>query len=285
MDAAVLPTPGSYVRTTVFTGRWPRLKIGGTFSPTTATLFTGSTEAVLVDAACLRADVQALGDLIADTGKTLTTIVITHAHADHYFGIGELLERFPGARAVALPSVVADCERTIDEQTAQWDVLFGDDVVSNATIPEVLDGSEVTVDGVRLDVVEIAQADISPSSIVHLPSTGVVVAGDCVYNEIHPMLGLSTPDQWNAWLASIDRIAGLYPQVIVAGHKRPDSDDRAVATMLETTRAYIADFAAEYGVARSAQALIDVMVDKYPLHGNLWTLEFSANEAFANRSR
>ncbi|WP_367669712.1 hypothetical protein [Streptomyces sp. DT2A-34] len=37
----------------------------------------------------------------------MTTIYITHTHADHYFGLERLLERFPQARAVALPSVAA----------------------------------------------------------------------------------------------------------------------------------------------------------------------------------
>ena len=40
------------------------------------------------------------------------------------------------------------------------------------------------------------QADIHPTSIVHIPAIDVVVAGDAVYNEIHPMLGLATPDEW-----------------------------------------------------------------------------------------
>lgn len=269
------------IRTTVFTGRWPELKIGGTFSPTTATLFTGPTEAVLVDAVCLREDVASLGDLVADTGKTLTTIVVTHGHADHYFGIAELLQRFPTTRAVALPSVVADIERTMAEQTAQWEILFGDRVVDCTVIPEPLTETTLAVDGARIDVVEVEQADIAPTSIVHVPDAKAVVAGDAVYNEIHPMLGLSSPDRWPLWQNTIDRVEALEPEIVVAGHKRPDSDDRAVQSMLRTTRQYIADFAAAFETASSADELIETMVSAYPGHGNRWTLEFSARQAFA----
>ena len=38
------------------------------------------------------------GDMIEQTGKQLTAIYVTHAHADHYFGLGELTSRFPHAR-------------------------------------------------------------------------------------------------------------------------------------------------------------------------------------------
>ncbi len=121
------------VRATVFVGRWPNIPVvevpgvpAGTFSPTTATLVTGATEAVLIDALYLKDDVRDLGDLIERTGKQLTTIYITHAHQDHYLGFGPLLERFPGAKCVALPHVIEAIKDTMDMQTEQWKMMFGD---------------------------------------------------------------------------------------------------------------------------------------------------------------
>ena len=78
---------------------------GGQFSPTTSTLLTGPTEAVLVDTQYMESDVAELARRITASGRTLTTIYITHAHADHYFGLEWSLDRFPKARAVALASV------------------------------------------------------------------------------------------------------------------------------------------------------------------------------------
>jgi len=275
--------PPTEVNTTVFTGRWLEHRAGGKFSPTTATLLTGPTEAVLVDTGYLKQDVEALGNLIADSGKELTTIYVTHGHADHYFGIAELLKRFPNSRAVALPEVVDYIKETIDVQTGQWRLLFGDTFVECNEIPEVLESPYLTVDGVRADVITVDQADISPTSIVHVPDIGVVIAGDAVYNEIHPMLGLSTPQEWQKWLGTIDLVEKLDPTMIIAGHKRPDSNDHAVQTMLATTRAYIKDFARISAQVASADELIEAMVEKYPQHGNRWTLEFSAQHAIFRR--
>jgi glyoxylase-like metal-dependent hydrolase (beta-lactamase superfamily II) len=79
--------------------------IGGdpnrTFSPATSTLVTGDREAVLIDAQYTESEVSALGDMIEQTGKQLTSIFITHGHYDHYYGLGQLVARFPDARPVA----------------------------------------------------------------------------------------------------------------------------------------------------------------------------------------
>jgi hypothetical protein len=70
-----------------------------------------------------------------------------------------------------------------------------------------------------------------------------VVAGDVVYNGIHMMLALTGPKEWQAWIESIDRIAGLGAKTIVAGRKRPDASDDDVATILDGSRDYIRDLA------------------------------------------
>jgi len=280
------------VRATVFVGRWPHVPVedmpevmpSGVFSPTTATLISGEKEVVLIDALYLKDDVRDLGDLIERTGKKLTTIYVTHDHPDHYLGIGPLLERFPEARCFALPNVVESMKDNLELHADQWDLLFGDATLVASVFPEPLESGTLSVDGVEIHVIEVKQADIHPTSIVHVPSIGLVVAGDAIYNEIHPMLGLSRPDEWKDWLETIDLVESLQPTMIVAGHRRPDGDDHAVADMIAQTRAYIKDFAIEFEAAETAEALVDAMVAKYPHHGNLWTLQFSAITAKADMS-
>ena len=74
--------------------------------PISSTLIAGRNSAVLVDAPITTAQAAALADRVAATGKLLTDIYITHGHPDHWFGASVLLDRFPGARIVALPGVV-----------------------------------------------------------------------------------------------------------------------------------------------------------------------------------
>jgi glyoxylase-like metal-dependent hydrolase (beta-lactamase superfamily II) len=284
------PAAAPQIRATVFVGRWPNIPAGdwpdipsGTFSPTTATLVTGPSEAVLIDAQYLKDDVRDLGDLIERTGKTLTTIYVTHAHADHYLGIGPLMERFPDARCVALPHVVEAMKESMELQREQWGMLFGDACVVSDALPDPIEDDTLHVDGSPLKIIEVKQADIHPTTIIHIPAIDVVVAGDSIYNEIHPMLGLSTPSEWQDWLETVDLVEKLNPRMIVAGHRRPDGDDHAIESMIAETRAYIQDFAAAYETAKDAEDLINTMSNKYPGHGNLWTLQFSAMSAIQVR--
>ncbi|NQD88101.1 MBL fold metallo-hydrolase [Paenarthrobacter sp. CM16] len=283
------PTTAPPIRATSFVGRWPDIPadwpemISGKFSPTSATLISGPTEAILIDALYLKDDVRELGDLIERTGKSLTTIYITHAHADHYAGLGPLLERFPGARCVAMPHVVDAIKGGMEVHKEQWRMLFGDACVTIGPLPEPIDERTLFVDGSAVKIIEVKQADIHPTSIVHVPEIDVVVAGDSIYNEIHPMLGLATPEEWSDWLETVDLVESLNPRVIVAGHRRPDGDDHAVETMIAQTRSYIRDFAAAYEVAKDVEELVTVMVAKYPHHGNLWSLQFSAASALQYR--
>jgi glyoxylase-like metal-dependent hydrolase (beta-lactamase superfamily II) len=152
--------------------RAPRA-IGGdpnrTFSPATSTLVTGASEAVLIDAQCTESEVSALGDMIEQTGKRLTSIFITHGHYDHYYGLGQLAARFPDARPVATAAVVADIHATLDFQAEQFQGFFGDDPKATV-LPEPPEGNVMYVDGQELRVIEIGQGDIAPSTIIHVPS-------------------------------------------------------------------------------------------------------------------
>src|SRR3954464_2238136 len=72
----------------------------------TATLVTGESEAMLVDAGFTRADGHRLVAEILDSGKTLTRIVISHADPDFYWGAEVVVDAFPAAEIVATPIVI-----------------------------------------------------------------------------------------------------------------------------------------------------------------------------------
>ena len=76
------------------------------FDPITSTLIFGEYDAVLVDAMGTVAEAEALADWVALHNRNLETIYITHAHFDHFYGLSILLDRFPGARAIATPKAV-----------------------------------------------------------------------------------------------------------------------------------------------------------------------------------
>src|ERR1700676_4595342 len=63
--------------------------------PNTVTLISGEKDAVLVDVFLTIDASKQLVDWVAASGKSLTTIYITHAHGDPFFGLQPVLDRFP----------------------------------------------------------------------------------------------------------------------------------------------------------------------------------------------
>ena len=261
------------------------LTIGGTFSPTTATIITGQTEAVLVDTLYTHADVDRLAEAIEATGKKLTTIYITHAHFDHYIGLGPLLERFPDARGVATAPVAQLIHDTFATDKAITDVWMPGAVIENLRQPGVLEGDVITLDGHELRIVDVGQADIGDSTILHIPDLDAVVAGDVIYNGVHQMLGLTGPDQWKQWIESVDKVESLAPRLIVAGHRGPGRLDTDVDGMLNGTRDYISTFMAESAEAPDAETLVARMTQRFPDRVNLATLLFSAGVIIEQRNQ
>lgn len=255
-----------------------------TFSPTTATLIFGATEAVLVDALMIVEDVDALGDMIASTGRKLTTIFVTHGHGDHFFGSERLIARFPGARVVTTPGIVDFIDAHFDEGVKTFTAYFGDEVAKTALRPSPLDGDVIRLEEHELRVVEVPGGDIAPAAVLHIPALDAVVAGDVAYNQIHQMLALGGPAEWDKWIESVGIIERLDPTIVVAGHKKPELDDEA-ERVLSGTRAYIEDFAAAFRSSQTAEEIVATMRSKYPEHGNLTTLMFSAREVIKARAK
>lgn len=255
-----------------------------TFSPTTSTLIAGAAESVLVDTQFLAEDVDALGDMVAASATTLTAIFVTHAHPDHAFGAGRLLERFPAARVVATRAVADATAATLPRELNAARRLFGDDVVDPTVLPAALGDDLLRLEGHELRAVDVGQGDIAPTAVLHVPSLDAVVAGDVVYNRIHPMMAFTGPADWTRWGESVDAIAALSPRTVVAGHKDPNASNEDIGGMLGGTRAYLRDFAEAVAAAGDVTDVVARMRDRYPDYGNVTTLHASAGAAVGKRA-
>jgi glyoxylase-like metal-dependent hydrolase (beta-lactamase superfamily II) len=130
-------------------------------------------------------------------------------------------------------------------------------------VPEVLDGNTLYLEGEELDVVQLGHTDTSDTTALHVPSIGLVVSGDAVYNNTHPYLAECDQKARGEWLSALDRIEALHPRAVIAGHGvlDPDSSPRHI----EETRRYILDFNAVAAVTSTALDLYERML---ALHSN-----------------
>ena len=206
------------------------------WSPISATLISGQRDAVLVDALMTVEQAHALGEWVEARGKNLTTIYVTHGHGDHCFGIGALLERFPKARAVATPAVVKFMRQQASPASIAnfWGARFPGQIPDHPVIAEELKGKVLDLEGRDLVVVEVGHSDTDDTTCLHVPSIGLVVAGDVAYNDVHLHLGESNARTRREWIAALDTIEALHPRAVIAGHKRPGNDDSP--RIIEETR-------------------------------------------------
>jgi glyoxylase-like metal-dependent hydrolase (beta-lactamase superfamily II) len=247
------------------------------FQATASTLIYGIRDAVLVDAFMTVKQASALADWVASKGKNLTNIYITHGHGDHWFGIGTLLERFPGARAVATADTVSVARVNASPAILQgaWEKFFPGQIPVNLVIPQELNGNVIDLEGNDLVAVELGHTDTDHTTCLHVPSIGLVVAGDAAYNDVHLYLGESNAQKRQEWIAALDKIESLNPRAVVASHKRPENEDNP--RIIEETRQYIRDFDSLVDKTETAQELYDKMLELYPNRVNPgWALWSSA---------
>jgi glyoxylase-like metal-dependent hydrolase (beta-lactamase superfamily II) len=244
-----------------------------------ATLIYGKQDAVLVDTFVTLDQSVQLAEEIAATGKNLTYVYITHGHGDHFFGINELKQRFPSLRAVATASVVDRMGTQLEPDMLEgfWRPRFPGQIPVEPGTAESLDGASIELEGHPLIPIETGYTDTADTTSLHVPSIGLIAAGDVVYNGIHPYLGESNAQTRLEWIDALDKLDALKPRAVVAGHKIPDHDDdpRNIAE----TRQYLRDFIRLDQATDSPRALFDAMIEIYPDRANPGSLWGGANAA------
>jgi glyoxylase-like metal-dependent hydrolase (beta-lactamase superfamily II) len=233
------------------------------FDPSTSTLIFGENDAVLVDAMTTVAEAEALAAWIALHNRNLETIYITHAHFDHFYGLSILLERFPSARAIATPKTVKAMQMSFTppvERLARR--LFPGQVATKLIAPEPYEQDTFTLEGHELRIIGQGRTDTPDSTSLYVPSIGLIVAGDVVYNQCRMYVGDTTPESRKNWIADLDKLAALNPKIVVAGHKKPGAPDSASA--IQETKRYLEDFDRVQKTATSDKELFDQMTALYP---------------------
>jgi hypothetical protein len=158
-----------------------------------------------------------------------------------------------------------------------WRKRMGDQIPDRLVLAEPLDDGGLELEGHQLVPVNTGQTDTAYSTSLHVPSIGLIVAGDVVYNGIHPYLAETDTQSRLQWISALDKLEALKPKAVIAGHKIPENDDdpRNIAE----TRQYLRDFNRLEKTTATARELYDAMLELYPNRANPGSLWSGANAA------
>ena len=230
-----------------------------------AVVVSGKTEAVVIDSGFTRADALRVAANVLDSGKTLTTILISNADPDFYFGAEVLKRYFPNARVLTTPAVRGRIEAKLAGKLAFWAPKMGTNAPQQAIVPDLLSGTTLSVDG---QVIEVrgTTGELAHRPYVWIPSIKAVVGNIAVFGNLHVWTAdTQQASERQAWFAQLDEIEALEPATVVPGHMAAGS--ALDASAIRYTRAYLQRFDAEAAKATDSTELIAAMQKAYPQAG------------------
>jgi hypothetical protein len=166
-----------------------------------------------------------------------------------------------------------------------WRTLFpGDQIPADPELAKPMASPVFELEGNEFRAVEVGQTDTYNTTVLHVPSIRLVVAGDAVYGDVHQFFGeANTTEKRKEWLRALDTIEALEPHTVIAGHKRPGTVDGLFN--LHRTRQYILDFEEAVASTSNWQELYEDMKRRYPGRINPHAILRGALEAFPDSQR
>ena len=185
-------------------------------------IVTGKTDAVLIDAQWTLSNAHRVIAEIAETGKELKTIYVTHAHPDHYFGLGEVAEAFPSARVTALASVARTINKQFFGKLEHWETVIGPTNVCRKTVTiESLSENYIELEGKRIEIIPEVIGDLTYNTVVWIPSIKTLYGSDVLFNQAHPFTCEVTAEERQQWIRDIERLEKMGAEIVIPGHQKP----------------------------------------------------------------
>ena len=226
-------------------------------------IVTGKTDAVLIDAQWTLSNAHRVVAEILETGKRLKTIYVTHAHPDHYFGLGPIAEAFPEAKVIALPSVARTINKQFFGKIEHWEQVIGViNVPRKAVNIEPLTRNYFELEGNRIEILPEIMGDLKYNTVVWIPAIKTLYGSDILFNQAHPFTCEVTAEERKQWIRDIVRLEAIGAEVVIPGHQKPGMPFDA--TSFSFTRDYLIATDEELLKTKDVAGFYYAMVKRFP---------------------
>jgi glyoxylase-like metal-dependent hydrolase (beta-lactamase superfamily II) len=226
----------------------------------TATLVTGDSTALLVDTGFTRADGHRLVAEVLDSGKELTTVYVSHADPDYYWGAEVVADAFPEAELVATPLVIEHIAAAYEGKLAAWQQVGANRPTRLVDLTPLT--GDLTLEG-HVFQLKGGHPVLPDRHYLWQAEHRTVLGGVLVFSDEHVWTAdTAKAEQRDAWVELLDEIAALDPQLVVPGHRLPGSptDLRAV----RHTRDYLTAFTEVLAATPDGASATAELLRRYP---------------------
>lgn len=228
----------------------------------TSTLVYGDKDAIVIDAGFTRADALRIAANVLDSGKQLTTIYVSQADPDYYFGVEVLKELFPQVDVVATPAVLAKLNAKLAGKVAFWSPKMGANAPRKPVVPRALVGTTLTLEGQTLEI-RGGAGELADRPYVWIPSLKAIVGNIGVFGSMHVWTAdTQTVAARTAWIAQLNEMLALKPVLVIPGHMSASA--KLDASALTFTKRYLQTFEKSLATSKDGAGLMSAMKRAYP---------------------
>jgi glyoxylase-like metal-dependent hydrolase (beta-lactamase superfamily II) len=242
---------------------------------TNSVIIQGTHEVMLVDAQLTKTNAERVLREIKATKKPLSTIYVTHEHADHFLGLEVFREAFPGVRIIANSAVTDRINKVYQEKIDKWKKILGSGAASHVVAIEKFDGDFIEFESSKIEVLKNIQGDTDENTMLWIPGQRILISGDVLFNGMHVYTAETDSKAREKWLNSLNKIRTLKPSVVIPGHSKVGAALDA-STAVDFTENYLFVFEKELKKAKDPDSLINAMKEKFPSADLLLAIERGA---------
>lgn len=248
----------------------------------TSVLVAGEQQALLIDGQFTLAEQhRVLADVI-DSGKHLSTVFVSAADPDYYFGLQVIRQAFPNVRVLATPETVERIEATWRSKLEIWKQLGGN-LATDVVVPEPLVGCCLELEEHVFEVRRGDPAIAWRTEYLWNADRRAILGGAALFGGVHLWTAdTGTTEERQGWRRTLDEMSALDPEYVVPGH-RAAAGGPLDGSVIRFTRDYLVAFETELHEARrrddQARTLRRAMTRRYPSLGGLVNLELGAKVA------
>ena len=189
-----------------------------------STLIFGEKDAVLIDCQWTRSNAYRVIAEICERNLNLKAVFATHAHPDHYWGIGHVKEAFPDCICYAMEEDIETIDAQFGDKVEHWESIIGKVNLCRADrypkLTPLPKDNKIMLEGEEIVVFPQVWGDLQYNTVVWVPSISTVIGSDVLFSNAHPFTCEVSANGRKKWIDALDKMEALGAEVVIPGHMK-----------------------------------------------------------------